>query len=253
MTLAHDLTGEGPPLILIHGVTLDRRMWEPNLPALAASHRVVRVELRGFGATPPPDGPYSHEADLLALLAELGIDRAAIVGMSMGAAVALEFALAHPDAVAALVLVDADMPGVALDDELGPAITAAVKLARGGDVDAAREAWIATPFFAHSAPHTLPALREMIADYSLWHWQNPNPRVALAPSGSERLGDVRAPTLVLRGEHEVALFRDHFERLAREIPGARSAVLTGAGHMSNLDTPGAFDAAVLEFLAGTGS
>jgi pimeloyl-ACP methyl ester carboxylesterase len=73
VTLAHDVHGDGPPLLLVHGGTLDRRMWEPNMAALTERHRVVRCDQRGFGASPPPAGPYSHADDLRALLEALEI------------------------------------------------------------------------------------------------------------------------------------------------------------------------------------
>ena len=223
MTLAHDVQGDGPPLLLVHGMALDRRMWEPNMAALTERHRVVRCDLRGFGSSPPPDAPYSHADDLRELLGELGIERAAVAGLSMGGGVALELALAHADVVGALVLVDADLPGAPLDDELRAAIGVAVSAARAGDLDAAREAWLAMALFGHSTPDAAAALRAMVADYSGWHWTNPNPRGALEPAAAGRGGEVRAPTLVIWGEHEVPLVVAHSERMLRDSPmSARS-------------------------------
>lgn len=249
MTLAHDVHGDGPPLLLVHGITLDRRMWEPNMAALTARHRVVRCDLRGFGETPPPEKPYSNFDDVRALLGDLGIARADVVGLSMGGGAALELAIAHPDVVDRLVLVDTDLPGVPLSRELRATVGAAAALARAGELERARAAWLATPFFAHCARDVMDALREIVDGYSFWHWRNPGRQVALEPVAAGRGGEVRAPTLVLWGEHEVAHFVSQGKRLAREIPGAQSAVLEGAGHMANMDAPAAFDAALLEFLA----
>lgn len=249
MTPAHDVHGDGPPLLLIHGGTLDRRMWEPNMAALTRRHRVVRCDLRGYGASPPPDGPYSHADDLRALLASLGIERAAVAGLSLGGGIALELALAHPDVVGALVLVDTDLPGVSLGPALRETMAVAIAHARDGDLDAAREAWLATPLFAHSPPSVAAALRAIVDDYTFWHWVNPNPHVGLDPPAGVRGAQVGAPALVVRGEHEVEQVIDNCERMLRDIPGARGVVLPGAGHMSNMDAPEAFDAALLEFLA----
>jgi pimeloyl-ACP methyl ester carboxylesterase len=249
VTLAHEVRGDGSPLLLVHGMALDRRMWEPNMAALAARHRVVRCDLRGFGAPPPPDGRFSHADDLRALLAELGIERAAVCGLSMGGGVALELALAHPEVVGALVLVDTDLPGVPLDDELRAAIGAVAACARAGDVDGARAAWLATPFFAHSRPHVRAAVEQMVGEHTFWGMAHPRTHVALQPPAGERGRAVRAPALVLWGEHEVAQFAAGCARVAREIPGARAVVLQGAGHMANMDAPAEFDAALLAFLA----
>ncbi len=249
MTLAHDVHGAGPPLLLVHGGTLDRRMWEPNMAALTERHRVVRCDLRGYGASPPPDGPYSHADDLRALLASLQIERAAVAGLSLGGGAALELALAHPDVVGALVLVDSDLPGVPLDAALRAAVGVAIGHARDGDLDAARAAWLAAPLFAHSPAGVVAALRAIVDDYTFWHWINANPHVWLDPPAGERGAQVGARALVVWGEHDVELVIGNCERIAREIPGARSAVIAGAGHMSNMDRPADFDAALLGFLA----
>ena len=249
MTLAHDVHGDGPPLLLVHGATLDRRMWAPNMAALAERHRVVRCDLRGFGASPPPAGPYSHADDLRELLASLEIERAAVVGLSMGGGVALELALAHPDVVGALVLVDTDLPGVPLDPALSEAIGVARGPVRAGDLDAAREAWLAMPFFGRSPRDVAAALRAIVEDYTFWHWANPNPHVWLDPPSGGRGAEVGAPTLVVWGEHEVEQVIAFCRRIADDIPDARTVVIEGAGHMSNMDAPAAFDAALLEFLA----
>jgi pimeloyl-ACP methyl ester carboxylesterase len=253
VTLAHDVHGDGTPLLLVHGMGLDRRMWEPNMAALTARHRVVRCELCGFGATPPPDAPVSHADDLRALLEQLGIERAAVCGLSMGGGVALELALAHPEVVSALALVDTDLPGSPLDDELRAAVGAAGACARSGDVDGARAAWLATPFFARSPPPVTAALERMVGDHAFWYMANPGMQVWLEPPAAGRGGEVRAPALVLWGEHDVAHFVANCERIARDIPDARTAVLDGAGHMSNMDAPDAFDAALLAFLDEAGS
>jgi pimeloyl-ACP methyl ester carboxylesterase len=250
--LAHDVQGAGPPLLLVHGVTLDRRMWEPNMAALTRRFRVVRCDLAGFGATPPPTGPHTHAEDLRALLAELGIERAAVVGLSMGGGVALELTLGHPDVVSALVLADTDLPGVPLSPDLREIIAAAAGHARAGELDAARAAWLASPFFAHSPPAVTAALEKIVGEYSFWHWRNPNLHQPLELPAAFRGGEVRAPALVVRGEHEVAHFVAHSERIAADIPGARSVVIEGAGHMSNMDRPSDFDRVVLDFLAALG-
>ena len=93
MTLAYDETGDGPAVLLLHYTVCDRRMWDPQVPALAAAgHRVVRCDLRGYGDTPVPTAPWSNSGDVAQLLDALGIATAAVVGASGGGRVALEFA-----------------------------------------------------------------------------------------------------------------------------------------------------------------
>ena len=114
--LAFDDEGSGEPVVLLHAGVADRRMWGPLVPALSGGHRVIRPDARGFGETLPPLGPWSHHTDLLALLDELLISRAHLVGASMGAGVAVEAALARPEAVASLILA---APGGARADLVG--------------------------------------------------------------------------------------------------------------------------------------
>lgn len=248
MTLAHDVAGDGAALLLVHGFSLDRRMWEPNMAALTARHRVVRAELRGFGATPPPDGPYSHADDLRDLLAHLGIDRAAVAGLSMGGGAALELALAHPQAVAALALVDTDLPGVPMDPALAAMMGDVRARGAAGDLDGARELWLALPFFSASPPEVAATVRAIVADYSCWHWRNPNPRLGLEPPAGLRGAEIRVPTLLVVGERDDPSLIAASRTFAATIQGARFELLAGAGHMSNMDAPRAFEAALLAFL-----
>ncbi|WP_433829552.1 alpha/beta fold hydrolase [Actinoplanes sp. CA-015351] len=106
MLLAHDISGTGPAVLLLHSTVADRRMWDPQVPALtAAGHQVVRCDLRGYGESPIPIGADWDEADdVAALLDSLGITRTAIIAASGGGRVALEFAVRWPDRVASLAL-----------------------------------------------------------------------------------------------------------------------------------------------------
>jgi 3-oxoadipate enol-lactonase len=111
-SLYYEIVGSGHPLVLIHGFGLDTRMWDDQFEAFAQHYRVVRYDMRGYGKTAPPaDEGYSHTDDLKALLEYLRIDRAHILGQSRGGAVAIDFALAHPEATGALVLVDPVLGG----------------------------------------------------------------------------------------------------------------------------------------------
>src|SRR4051812_18695011 len=102
----YGIAGEGPPVVLVHGMTLDHRMWDDQFAALAAYHRVLRYDLRGFGLSAIPDAPYRHVDDLAALLAHVGMERAAVVGLSLGGMIAVDFALTYPEMVSALIPVD---------------------------------------------------------------------------------------------------------------------------------------------------
>src|SRR6185312_402648 len=117
--LVYEEAGDGPAVVLIHGFGLDMRMWDPQIGPLAARFRVVRYDCRGFGSSGPfdPGVPYSHADDLLALLDHLGIARAALIGLSFGGRVVMQTALAAPERVAGLALLDAVVDGVPWDPE----------------------------------------------------------------------------------------------------------------------------------------
>ncbi|MGW4297002.1 alpha/beta fold hydrolase, partial [Micromonospora chersina] len=102
--LAYDEAGSGTPVVLLHAGIADRRMWRHQVPALAARHRVIAVDLRGYGDSELPPTPFAHHDDVIGLLDALGLAQAALVGCSFGGKVAVDTALAYPDRVAALAL-----------------------------------------------------------------------------------------------------------------------------------------------------
>src|SRR2546423_13431038 len=110
--LYYELAGAGPPLVLIHGFSLDSRLWDEQFAAFARRHLVLRYDLRGFGRSAPPRGErYAHTHDLRALLEHLGVGPGVLLGLSLGGRVAIDFALEHPDLTRALIPVDAMLGG----------------------------------------------------------------------------------------------------------------------------------------------
>src|ERR687894_2826224 len=114
--LYYETMGAGEPLVLLHAGIADRRMWDRQFEALAERYRVVRFDRRGFGRSPLTDGPYAHHEDLRGLLDGLGIERASLVGCSMGGAAAIDFALRYPERVRAMVLVGSAVSGAESDE-----------------------------------------------------------------------------------------------------------------------------------------
>jgi 3-oxoadipate enol-lactonase len=109
--LYFEITGVGEPLTLVHAGIADRRMWESQVAALASRYRVIRYDMRGFGRSAMVEGPYAHHEDLRALLDSLGIERAFLVGCSMGGATIIDFALQNPGRCHALVLIGSAVSG----------------------------------------------------------------------------------------------------------------------------------------------
>jgi pimeloyl-ACP methyl ester carboxylesterase len=250
--LGYDLSGDpaGQPVAFVHGFSLDRRMWDDQLPAFGAAYRVLRYDARGFGRSSLPDAAYSHADDLRALADHLGLGPLHLVGLSMGGGVAARFALTYPAATRSLVLVDAAVPGFKWSkpfDDLFPALR---RTARERGVAAARELWLSSDLFApaREQPAVAARIEAMVADYSGWHWLHRNPERSDGPTALDRIGQVQAPTLLVLGERDLADFRTCAEKIAARLPAAERVLLPGVGHMSNMEAPGAFDAAVLAFL-----
>jgi 3-oxoadipate enol-lactonase len=255
--LAYEVVGDGPPVVLVHGLALDRRMWDDQVPAFAARHRVVRYDLRGFGGSADPQAgeEYTHADDLRALLAHLGVGRAALVGLSLGGWVVLESTLTYPESVSALVLVDAFVRRYPSPHGWAADLQQVNRLARTDGLDAAKDRWMADPVFARSRelPDVAARLRRMVDDHRGWQFLHHNPHRDLVPPAIDRLGTVAVPTLVLVGERDHPDFHGMARLLAAEIPGAEHVVIPAAGHMANMDAPDRFDEIVLAFLARSGS
>ena len=230
--LAYQVSGDGPAIVLVHGFGLDLRMWDAQAEHLSARYQVVRYDCRGFGASGPfdPAVAYTHAGDLLALLDHLGIEQAVLAGLSFGGRVVLQAALAAPDRVRGLALLDAVLDGVPWDPESEAAIERAVQLSRTHGMLAGREAWLAHPLFA--AARTRPAvaaLAAMVSGYPGQHWIGRDPHEPDERPLIDALADLTMPALVLVGELDVPGFREMSAVLARRIPGARYQVVPGAG------------------------
>jgi pimeloyl-ACP methyl ester carboxylesterase len=232
--------GGALPLLLSHGYTLSAKMWEPNLPALAADRVVLTWDMRGHGASGSPADPAQYSeaatvADMAALLDSQGIGRAVIGGLSLGGYMSLAFWLAHPERVAALVLCDTG-PGYRQDaarDQWNDRIAAtADRLERDG---LAALSGPGTQAAGHgSALGLARAGRGMVAQRDA--------HVMTALPG------IDVPVLVVVGERDEP-FLAAASYLTAKIPRAVKAVIPDAGHVSNLDQPEAFDQAVGAFLA----
>ena len=248
--LAYEVTGEGPAVLLVHGFGLDMRMWDDQVHQLAARFRVVRYDCRGFGASGPfdPAAAYTHAGDLMALLDHLGIEQAVLAGLSFGGRVVMQAALAAPDRVRGLVLMDAVLDGVPWDPDSAGALDEAARQAQARGVLAGRAAWLAHPLFApaREQPDVASRLAAMVGGYPGQHWTGHDPHQQTGPRPIDALEDLAMPVLVLAGERDVRGFREMSAVLARRIPGARYHVVAGAGHMINMEQP----SAVNELLAG---
>ena len=253
---APSVASPGIPLVLVHAGIADRTMWDHQVAAFAPAHRVVRLDQRGFGESDSPPDAFSPGEDIRALLDHLAIDRAVVVGVSMGGDAALDLALTHPDRVAGLVLCSTL---AARREDPGPELVAIWGTADAafdaGDLDRAVE--IETAGWVDGRgrpPGTLaPEARAQAVAMIRKTWERsddqPGERLPLDPPRQTRLGEVTTPTLVLRGDLDLPDVTTSTDRLVAGIPRATFVLIPNAAHLPPLEQPAAFNAALRAWLA----
>lgn len=257
--LYYEEAGRGPAVVLIHGGYLDHRLWDNEFRWLARDYRVVRYDVRAHGLSQTEAGSWSDYEDLRALLDSLGIERAAVVGHSMGGRIAADLALAYPGRVSALVFMGPGLSGAPFGSDQIRAFTAEMRQALGGQTFGPREFsrlievfarwWCDGPSRAPSAvdPAVRAKVLEMLAG-SEQRWRLGDGS-ELEPPAWGRLREIRAPTLAVVGALDVVDILEIVDAIAAQVPGARRVVIQGAAHAVNLEKPVEFEAAVRPFLA----
>lgn len=243
--LWYETCGSGATtIVLLHDGVLHSVVWDGAWPLLCKDYRVVRYDRRGFGRSPEAKAPYSRTADLAAVMAAAGISHAVVVGSSNGGGLAVDFALAHPEAVDRLVLVGPSVTGIPYSQhfvERGQEVGR--QLARD-PLGAIKSSWLLAP--GHDADAKL-VLRLVMADlHDLTHKDPVRPDPPAAP----RLGEIRAPTLILVGEDDIADNQAQAGVLEYAIPHARRVVVRDAGHLLYLEHPDVFASLVAGFVEG---
>jgi len=249
--LYYEIRGEGDTVVLIHGGQMDRRMWDAQFDLFAKQYRIIRWDIRGFGESDVPVKTYSESGDLHQLLQHLRVKKAALIGLSLGAAVAMDFALVHPEMVDSLVLVCPGLGGFPFQDKAND-LRAVVEAARDDSYEKAAELWLQNPYMsvAMQNPALRDKLRQLARDNAHCWLNNPMLIRRLKPPAAERLREIHAPTLVVHGDRDVSDIHKIVEKLAAEIPGARKEVFRDAGHLVPMERPDDFNRLTLGFLAG---
>lgn len=260
-SLAAEAAGDGPPAVLIHAGIADMGMWDDVLPALSERHRVIRYDLPGFGQSPLTGDHIDPTADLGAVLDAFGVERAALIGGSLGGRVALEFAVERPERVTALLLVAPGLRGYEFSAFVRRAGEEEDEAFERGDYEVAAEAMVRTWLIgprrteADVDPSVADRLREMsVRSYQLYAEalaEGGEPRNADGPQppAIERLGEVAVPTLVLVGDADVPDMLEIADRLEAGIPGARKVVWADVAHVPPMERPRDFERLTLDFLA----
>ena len=246
-----DERGSGEPVVLLHAGVADRTMWREHLERLAeAGQRGIALDLPGFGEAPVSPGAQAPWEDVLRTLRGLDVGPVAMVGNSFGAAVALRVAAVAPASVRSLVLVSPPP----LDEDPSPQLQAAwgaeEEALERGDLDGAVEAVLG----AWLGPEAPPALRDRVASMQrrAFELQRAAADASEAPDPLEldpqALSRLAMPVLALAGEADMPDFKRGAEEIADAIPGARTEILSEAGHLAPLEAPDQFWNALRGFL-----
>ncbi len=251
--------GSGPPIVLLHSAIADHRSWDGVAPGLVeAGYRVIRYDLRGFGRSVALDQDFSERDDLRAVMDDLGVVRAALVGNSRGGHVAMDTAIETPDRVEAVVTFGTVPGGFrggsspeedALDEEWERLRGAPV-----ADPDALADldvrAWVDGP--GQPATRVPAAIREAVREaarplYVPGHVMGR--RVRLAPEANDRLGEVRCPILAVAGALDLVHIVEGVRRIEEGAPNARAIIWPDVAHMVAMEQPARSAALISEFLA----
>jgi pimeloyl-ACP methyl ester carboxylesterase len=252
--------GEGPAVVFLHPGLWDCRTWDRQFETFADRYRVLRYDARGYGRStrPEPGVAYSHVRDLLAVFDDARIERAALVGCSMGGTNEVDFALEHPDRVLALVLVAAGVDGFegtpeqesaweSWYAEREPAIDLAIQ---AGNLERAQDLRLETMWATLGTEDEAGRrIREIAFDNLHELTMDESARERLDPPAFERLGEIAVPTLVLPADHDPPEMDPMCSAMAAAIPNARLVRIPETDHVINLRRPEEFDRVVLEFLA----
>lgn len=253
--LYYEVKGDSYPLVLLHAGVADSRMWDEQVKAFSQFYRVIRFDMRGFGRSSLPPGTFSNTEDVRGLLDYLQVDEAYLLGLSFGGLVALDFTLAYPEYVKALILGAPSISGDEPSDRIRQFWDDEEAALENGDLEAATELnlrlWIDGP---HRRPEQVnSSVRERVREMQRHIFEIPVPddveAISMIPPAVERLGEVKAPTLVIVGELDLEEKIVLANRLVSEIPKAKKEMVPNAAHMMNMEKPGEFNRLVLDFLA----
>ncbi len=251
--------GTGPPLVLIHAAIVDHTSWDAMVPPLvSAGYRVIRYDLRGFGASTTQDVEYSDRADLRAVLDAFGVGHAAILGNSKGGHIGLDTAIESPDRVVAVIPVGAGPGG--FEGGTTPQEQAIfeeaerVESANPRDPDAIADlmvrVWVDGP--GQPATRVPSAIRETVRKlarplYEPGHVAGKG--LPMTPPANDRLIDLRCPVLAVAGALDLSLFAEALQRLEGSAPNARSVMWPDVAHMAGIEQPDRLATLVVDFLA----
>lgn len=249
------------PIVMIHGGLVDRRLWDDQFEVFAQHYPVIRYDMRGFGDSGLIEKdavPFSVEEDLYQLLQFLGVKKAYVMGLSMGGHIAIDFTLAHPEVVAALIPVAAGLSGFEApkdEDEKNRQLwTEADEAFKRGDLAAAVEVtlkmWTDGPL--RSPAQVDPAVRQRVQEMTMHNFERGDDEGVepqeLEPPAATKLDAIQVPTLIIVGDKDVRAILLVADKLDAGIADAKKVVIPNTAHHLNMEQPALFNQTVLDFL-----
>jgi pimeloyl-ACP methyl ester carboxylesterase len=254
----YEQAGEGTPLVMLHAGIADCRMWQSQQEYFAQHYKVITCDLRGFGKTGMPEGPFAHYRDLAGLLDTLGVDSAVVMGCSLGGSVAIDFALEYPQKVLGLALVGSAVDGYRMEDEKTIENWRRIdKAIRKRDYDKAADLeiqqWVVGA--GRSTERFDQDIITLARDMILTHYRN-NPDKGQEEGPDElsvnRLAQITVPALVVVGDLDSPDMMNIADLLERALADSKKIMIPETAHLPNLEKPDAFNALVHGFLRDKG-
>ena len=252
--LYYEVTGQGYPLLLLHAGIADSSMWDDHIPVFAQHYRVIRYDLRGYGRSQIPAGPFTSYEDPAELLRSLQVEKAHVIAPSFGGKIAVDFTLAHPEMVASLVLIAPSIGGTQPSPDVLRFNEEEEALFERGDLAGATELnmrmWVDGP--RRTPEQVDPEVRRRVYEMQYHAFTVPIPEEAddqeLQPPAITRLAEIRVPTLVIVGDCDLPGKISLARQLTTELPDARLEIIAGAAHMVSMEQPEQFNRIVQAFL-----
>lgn len=230
--------GRGPAMVLVHGSNLDSRSFDWLVGPLARTHRTVVMDLRFHGKSRDPGGPVSWEGDLLEVMDAAGVERATLLGHSLGAQIVVDFALAHPERTERLVLVAPNPLSGYRATTMPAGMEPMVQALRAGDVAGAAAALAAMPAMRLvAAPDRQPLVTRMFGDNAGLFRVDPTRLAPARPPATEQLERLAVPVLVLVGDSDLTEASRVADLLAARVKDVRVVTLERCSHLAPMDCP----------------
>ena len=252
-SIFYETRGKGFPIVFVSGGgILDRRGWDNQFETFAKTNHVIRYDIRGIGKSARPDGPFSHSEDLYTLLTFLKIQRAHVAGLSVGGAIAIDFAIEHPEIVDRLILAAPGLSSDAKSETNLESLAALTEMVKTDGLDHVIQLTLDAPFVL--SKQNVSGGKKVLEIYldnrdvfesgfplfTLWQ--------PIQPPAENRLANIRARVLIVRGDNDNEAYASMTDRISEGIPDATTVVIQGGTHFLHLEKPAELNQAMREFL-----